>query len=126
MSMKQMQHKSNRIQNIQDETQTPPSNQAIRLANTNFLLQISKSRSIKGFGENIGQLSLYVYVSHLNISLLYMVSQEVSHLKVNHFFLWKTGFLATEVALVLSHMRGTPSKITPKSLMVCTFHWIWE
>jgi hypothetical protein len=87
-----MQHKSNRIQNIQDETQTPPSNQAIRLANTNFLLQISKSRSIKGFGENIGQLSLYVYVSHLNISLLYMVSQEVSHLKVNHFFCGKLDF----------------------------------
>jgi hypothetical protein len=29
--------------------------------------QISKSRRIKGFGENVGQLSLGVYVSHLNV-----------------------------------------------------------
>jgi hypothetical protein len=31
-----------------------------------------------------------------------------------------------EMTLVLSHMRGTLSKITPKSLMVCTIHRIWE
>jgi hypothetical protein len=42
-----------------------------------FPPQISKSRRIKGFGENIGHLSLCVYESHLNISLLYMISQEV-------------------------------------------------
>ena len=41
-------------------------------------------------------------------------------------FLWKTGFLATEMALVLSHMRGTLSKFTPKSLMVCTIQRICE
>jgi hypothetical protein len=40
--------------------------------------------------------------------------------------LWKTEFLATEMTLVLSHMRGTPSKITLKSLMVCTIHRICE
>jgi hypothetical protein len=51
-----------------------PSIQVIRMANTNFPLQISKARSIKGFGEDIGQLSLSVYVSHLNVSLLYMIS----------------------------------------------------
>jgi hypothetical protein len=56
--------------------------------------QISKSRRIKGFGENIGQLSLGVY--------------------------------STEMALVLSHMRGTLSKLTPKSLMVCTIQIICE
>jgi hypothetical protein len=38
----------------------------------------------------------------------------------------KTRFLATEMALVLSHMGGNISKITPKSLMVCTIHRIWE
>jgi hypothetical protein len=32
----------------------------------------------------------------------------------------------TEMTLVLSHMRGTLSKLTPKSLMVCTIHRIWE
>jgi hypothetical protein len=41
-------------------------------------------------------------------------------------FLWKTGFLATEMTLVLSHMRETLSNLTPKSLMVCIMHRIWE
>jgi hypothetical protein len=81
--------------NIQDK-HTPPSNQAIRMANTNPPPppQSSKARSIKGFGKNIGQLSLYINISHLYVSLL--------------------------------NMRGSPSKITPKSLMVCTIHRIWE
>ncbi len=57
------------------------------MANTNFPPQLSKSKRIKGFGENISQLSLGVYVSHLNISLLYVISQEVvSPLKVSHSF----------------------------------------
>jgi hypothetical protein len=60
------------------------------MANTNpppTHTQISKARGIEGFGEDIGQLSLGVYVSHLNVSLLYMVSQEVvSPLKVSHSF----------------------------------------
>jgi hypothetical protein len=55
------------------------------MANTNFPPQISKLRRIKKLGENMNQLSLCVYVSHLNISLLYMVSQEVvSPIKVSH------------------------------------------
>jgi hypothetical protein len=41
-------------------------------------------------------------------------------------FLGKTGFLATEMTLVLSHMRGTLSNLTPKSLMVCTIQRICE
>jgi hypothetical protein len=36
--------------------------------------QISKSRSIKGFDENISQLSLCINVSHLYVSLLNVVS----------------------------------------------------
>jgi hypothetical protein len=40
-----------------------------------------------GFSENISQLSFSVYVSHLNVFLLYMISQEViSPLKVSHSF----------------------------------------
>jgi hypothetical protein len=55
------------------------------MANTNFSPQSNKARSIKGFGENIGQLSLCINVSHLNISLLNVISQEVvSPLKVSH------------------------------------------
>jgi hypothetical protein len=72
-----------------------PSNQAICMANTNFPPQISKSRRIKGFGENVGQLSLSVYVSHLNVSLLYMISQEVvSSPNMSHLFVedWIFGY----------------------------------
>jgi hypothetical protein len=74
-------------QNIQytGKSTNSPSNQAIRMANTNFPPQISKVRSIEGFGEDISQLSLGVYVSHLNASLLYMISQEVvSSLNMSH------------------------------------------
>jgi hypothetical protein len=57
------------------------------MANTNIHPQISKSRRIKGFGENIGQLSLGVYISHLNVPLLYMISQKVvSPLNMSHLF----------------------------------------
>jgi hypothetical protein len=60
-----------------------------------FPPQISKSRRIKGFGENVGQLSLDVYISHLNVSLFYMVSQEVvSPLNMSHLFVedWIFGY----------------------------------
>jgi hypothetical protein len=54
------------------------------MANTNFSPQSSKARSIKRFGENISQLSLSIDVSHLNISLFNVISQEVvSPLKVS-------------------------------------------
>jgi hypothetical protein len=50
--------------------------------------QISKSRRIKGVGKNVSQLSLDVYVSHLNVPLLYMISQEVmSPLNMSHLFM---------------------------------------
>jgi hypothetical protein len=53
-----------------------------------------------------------------------MISQEVvSPLNMCH-LLWKTRFLAIEMALVLSHMRRTLSNLTPKSLMVCTIQRI--
>jgi hypothetical protein len=57
--------------------------------------QGSKARSIKGFGENIGELSLCINVSHLDVSLFNMVSQEVvSPLKVSHSFVedWDFGY----------------------------------
>jgi hypothetical protein len=57
------------------------------MANTNFPSHISKSRRIKGFSENVGQLSLGVYISHLNIPLLYMISEKVmSPLNMCHLF----------------------------------------
>jgi hypothetical protein len=84
--MKKMQEKR-KIYNIQVKSTNSPSNQVIWMANTNFPPQVSKSRRIKGFGENVGQLSLGVYVSHLNVSLLYVISQKVvSSLNMTHLF----------------------------------------
>jgi hypothetical protein len=65
------------------------------MTNTNPPLQISKSRSIKGFSENTSQLPLCINVSHLYIFLLNMISQEVvSPLKVSHSFMedWVFGY----------------------------------
>jgi hypothetical protein len=65
------------------------------MANTNFPLQSSKARRIKEFGEGINQLSLCIDISHLNISLLNVISQEVvSPLKVSHSFVedWVFGY----------------------------------
>jgi hypothetical protein len=61
-----------------------PSNQAIGMANTKSPpLQISKTRSIKGIGENVSQLSVCVNVFHHNVSFINMASQEVmSHFDV--------------------------------------------
>jgi hypothetical protein len=92
--MKKMQEKI-KIYNIQEKSTNSPSNQAIRMANTNFPPQINKARSIEGFGEDISQLSLSVYVSHLNVSLFYMISQEVvSSLNKSHLFVedWIFGY----------------------------------
>jgi hypothetical protein len=89
--MKKMQEKSC----IQDKSTKSPSNKAIWMASTNFPPQISKSRRIKGFGENVGQLSLGVYVSYLNVPLLYMISQKVvSPLNMSHLFVedWIFGY----------------------------------
>jgi hypothetical protein len=84
-------------QNIQYTRQNTnsPSNQDIWMANTNSSSQISKSRRIKGFGENVGQLSLDVYISHLNVHLLYMISQKVvSPLNMSYLFVkdWIFGY----------------------------------
>jgi hypothetical protein len=65
-----------KLSHMDDKHQSPP------------LPQISKSRRIKGFGENVSQLSLGVYVSHLNVPLLYIISQKVvSPLNMSHIFM---------------------------------------
>jgi hypothetical protein len=92
--MRKMKEKS-KIYNIQGKSTNSPSNQAIWMANTNSPPQISKSRRIKRFGENVGQLSLSVYISHLNVPLLYMISQKVvSPLNMSHHFVkdWIFGY----------------------------------
>jgi hypothetical protein len=92
--MKKMQEKSKRYKFTRQITSSP-SNQAIGMANTKLPPQRSKMRRIGGFGEDIGQLSLGVYVSYLNVSLLYMISQEVvSSLNMSHLFMedWIFGY----------------------------------
>jgi hypothetical protein len=95
------------------------------MANTNFSPQISKSRRIKWFGENVGQLSLGVYISHLNVSLLYMVSQEVvSPLYMSHLFVedwifgyWDcTGVIAHEGNSLKPHSKISQGVYYPKNL----------
>jgi hypothetical protein len=92
--MKKMQEKS-KIYNIQGKRTNSPSSQAIWMTNTNFPQQINKSRRIKEFGENVSQLSLGVYIPHLNVPLLYMISQKVvSPLNMSHLFVedWIFGY----------------------------------
>jgi hypothetical protein len=58
-------------------------------------LQSSKVRRIKGLGENISQLFLSINVSHLNIFLFNVISQEVvSTLTVSHSLMkvWVFGY----------------------------------
>jgi hypothetical protein len=74
------------------------------MANTNSPSQSSKVRSIKGFDENISQLSLCVNVSHLNISLFHMISQEVvSHFEVFHSFVKDWVFDCRDGTGVVAH-----------------------
>jgi hypothetical protein len=95
------------------------------MANTNSPPQIGKSRRIKGFGENVGQLSLGVYVSHLDIPFLYMVSQKVvSSLNMSHLFVedwifgyWDgTGVIAHERNSLKPHSKISHGVHYPKNL----------
>jgi hypothetical protein len=104
--MKEMQQKCKRIQTIQDKIQAPPQTKPYGWQTPSSPSQSSNARSIKGFGENISQLSLCVNVFHHYISFLNMVSQEV----VSHFYVFcspmKNWILGWHMALELSHMRG--------------------
>jgi hypothetical protein len=78
------------------------------MANTNFSSQSNKERSIKEFGENVGQLSLCINISHLYVSLLNMVSQEVvSPLKVSHYFVEDWVFGYRDVTGVITHEENS-------------------
>jgi hypothetical protein len=69
-----------------------------------FPPQISKARSIEGFDENISQLSLCIDISHLNISLLNVISQEVvSPHKVSHSFMEDWIFYYRDNTSVITH-----------------------
>jgi hypothetical protein len=119
-----MQEKKQNIQYTRKSTNSP-SNQDIQMTNTNFPPQISKVRSIEGFGEDISQLSLGVYVSHLYIFFLYMVSQEVvSSLNMSHLCIedWifgyydSTGVIAYERNSLKDHYKISHGVHYPKNL----------
>jgi hypothetical protein len=75
------------MKNVQGKSQAPHQTEPYGWQTPISPPQISKARSIEGFVEDIGELSLGVYVSHLNVSLLYMISQEVvSSLNMSHLF----------------------------------------
>jgi hypothetical protein len=82
-------------------------------------------RRIKRFGENVSQLPLCVYASHLNFSLLYMISQEVvSPLKLSHslvndwVFGYKdgTGVIAHEGSSLKAHSKVAHGVHNPYNL----------
>jgi hypothetical protein len=123
--MKKMQETS-KIYNIHDKSLTPlkPSHMDDKHQSPPPP-QISKSRRIKRFGEDIGQLSLGVYVSHLNVSLFYMISQEVvSSLNISHLFVedwifgyWDgTGIIAHEGDSLEPHSKISHGVHYPKNL----------
>jgi hypothetical protein len=77
------------------------------MTTTNSPPQSSKARRIKGVGENNSQLSLDIDVSHLNVSLLNVISQEVmSSLKVSHSFMKDQIFGYRDGTDVVAHERN--------------------
>jgi hypothetical protein len=73
------------------------------MTTTNFPLQSSKTRIINEFDENISQLSLCINVSHLNVSLLNVISQEV----VSHSFVEDCIFGYRDGTGVIAHERNS-------------------
>jgi hypothetical protein len=87
-----------------------PSNQAVRMANTNPPPppQSNKARRVNGFGENVSQLSLCINISHLNISLVNVISQEVVYpLKVSYSFVEDWIFGYRDGTDVITHERNS-------------------
>jgi hypothetical protein len=115
-------------QNIQytRKNTNSPSNQAIQMVNINF------PRRSTNWEESRGLVKMsvnYLFVSMYLISMSPFSTWSLRKWCIFStclIFLWKTEFLATEIALLLSHIRGTLSNITLKSLMVCTIQIIYE
>jgi hypothetical protein len=105
--MKKIQHKNKRIEIYMIEYKLPlkPSHKdGKHQSHPPPSSQSSKARSIKGFGENISQLSLCINVSHLDISLFNLVSQEmVSPLMVSHSFVYDWVFGYKDGTGVVAH-----------------------
>jgi hypothetical protein len=123
--MKKMQEKR-KIYNIHVKAPTPPQIKPYGWQTPIFprkSANLEESRGLVKMSANYLSVSIYL----ISISLFSTRSlRKWCLLSTCLIFLWKTGFLATEIALVLSHMWGTLSNLTPKSLIVCTIQRICE
>jgi hypothetical protein len=118
-----MQEKS-KIYNIQDKTPTSPQTKPYgwqTLISPRKSVNREESTGLVKISANCLSVSMYL-ISMFPFST--WSPRKWCLLSICLIFLWKIGFLATEMALVLSHMRGTLSNLTPKSLMVCTIQRI--
>jgi hypothetical protein len=89
--MKEMQQNNKKVHDrvYTRQNTSSPSNQAIGMENTKsppLPPQRSKMSRIKGFGENVSHLPLFINVFHYYVSFLNMVSQEV----VSHFYVFRS------------------------------------
>jgi hypothetical protein len=130
--MKEKQSDSKRIQDrvCTRQNTSSPSNHAIGMANFKSpppppSPAKKKTSCIKGFGENISQLSLCINVSHLDVSIFNMVSQEVvSPLKVSHSFVEDLVFDYIDCTSVVAHEGNSLKDYSKVSLGV--HNRIWE
>jgi hypothetical protein len=113
-----------KIYNIYDKAPTPPQTKPYgwqTLISSRKSANREAMRGLMKISANCLSVSMYlISISPFSIWSL----QKWCLLSTYLIFLWKTGVLATEMALVLSHMTGTLSNLTPKSLMVCTIQRI--
>jgi hypothetical protein len=121
-----MQEKS-KIYNIHDKAPTPPQTKPY-----GWQRPIPPSRKSANREESRSLVKILAYCLSVSIYLISMSPYSTLSLRkwcilsMCLIFLWKTRFLAIKMALVLSHMRGTLSNLTPKSLMVYTIQTICE
>jgi hypothetical protein len=120
-----MQEKS-KIYNIHAKARTPPQTKPYGWQTPIFPRKSANREELRGLVKiSVNCLSVTMYLISMSPFSTWSLKKWCL-LSTCLIFLWKTKFLATEMALVLSHMRGTLSKTTPKSLMVCTIQRICE
>jgi hypothetical protein len=123
--MKKMQEKSKRIQIYKIEHKLPLKS-SHKDGNHQSPHKAAKRETSRGLVKiSANCLSISMYLISMSPFLTWSL-RKWCLLSRCLILLWKTDLLAIEMTLVLSHIRRTLLKITPKSLMVCTIHRIWE
>jgi hypothetical protein len=123
--MKKMQEES-KIYNIPGKTPTPAQTKSYGWQTPICPRKSANQEESRGLLKmSANCLSVSIYLISLSLFSTWPLKKWCL-LSTCLIFLWKIVFLAIEMALVLSHMRGTLSNLTPKSLMVCTIQRICE